>query len=289
MNARKAQQLLAARFPRRRAVITGGGSGLGLAAARLLAADGWKLALLDCDAARLAAAAQELPGVGAAEVATATVDTRDEAAVRRAIADFAIRHEGLDLALNAAGVAVGGTFMETPSTDWEWVLQVNVLGVANACRIEIPHMQAAGGGLIINVASIAGVVSGADSSAYSASKAAVISLSEALAQEQCQHGIQVSVAMPGFFRTHLMDRARAPAATLELARKLIRASNLEAGEVAREILGRAAGGRTYIVLPRQYRFLWRFKRFAPARFQRFMIRFRSQLEARARAAGGSGD
>jgi short-subunit dehydrogenase len=150
-------------------------------------------------------------------------------------------------------------------------------------------MHAAGGGLIINVASIAGVVSGADSSAYSASKAAVISLSEALAQEQCEHGIQVSVAMPGFFRTHLMDRARAPAATLELARKLIRASNLEADEVAREILGRAAGGRTYVVLPRQYRFLWRFKRFAPARFQRFMIRFRSQLEARARAAGGSGD
>lgn len=289
MNTRKVQKLLTARFPRRRAVITGGGSGLGLAAARLLAADGWKLALLDCDAARLTAAAQELPGIGAAEVATATVDTRDEAAVRRAIADFAIRHEGLDLALNAAGVAVGGTFMETPATDWEWVLHVNVLGVANACRIEIPHMQAAGGGLIINVASIAGVVSGADSSAYSASKAAVISLSEALAQEQCQHGIQVSVAMPGFFRTHLMDRARAPAATLELARKLIRASNLEADEVAREILGRAAGGRTYLVLPRQYRFLWRFKRFAPARFQRFMTRFRSQLEARARAAGGSDD
>lgn len=289
MREQRVQQLLARRFPRRRAVITGGGSGLGLAAARLLAADGWRLALLDCDAARLAAAEQALPGVGAAEVTTSTVDTRDEAAVRRAVADFAIRHAGLDLALNAAGVAVGGSFMETPAADWEWVLHVNVLGVANACRIEIPHMQAAGGGLIINVASIAGVVSGADSSAYSASKAAVISLSEALAQEQSQHGIQVSVAMPGFFRTHLMDRARAPAATLELARKLIRSSNLEADEVAREILGRAAGGRTYLVLPRQYRFLWRFKRLAPARFQRFMIRFRGQLEARARAAGRPGD
>lgn len=286
MRAKRVQKLLARRFPERRAVITGAASGLGLAAAALLAGDGWKLLLLDRDGDRLAETARALAAAGAGEVMAITLDTCDEGAMRRAVANFAIRHQGLDLAMNAAGVAVGGAFMETPAADWEWVLQINVLGVANSCRIEIPHIQAAGGGLIVNIASIAGVVSGADSSAYSASKAAVISLSEALAQEQSQHGIQVSVAMPGFFRTRLMEHARGPEATIQLARKLVESSGLEADAVARQVLGKAARGRTYIVLPGEYRFLWRFKRFAPARFQRFMIRFRNRLEARARRARG---
>lgn len=284
MKAKRAERLLAARFPRRRAVVTGAASGLGLAAARILAAGGWKLALLDRDEGRLATAGEELRAAGAEEVAVHAVDIRDEAAVRAAVAGFAIRHEGLDVALNAAGVAAAGAFMETPSSDWEWVVHINVLGVAHSCRAEIGHMHAAGGGLIVNVASAAGFVSGADMSAYSASKAAVISLSEALAQELPRHGIQVSVAMPGFFRTRLMDRARAPGQALELVRRIMKASGLEADEVAAQVLGRAARGEAYIVLPREYRFLWRFKRLAPRSFQRFMVRYRERKEAQAAAA-----
>lgn len=288
VKTRRAQELLAARFPARRAVITGGASGLGLAAARILASDTWKLALLDCDSLRLAEAAEELRAAGAATVSAHAVDTGDERAVREAIAGFADCHGGLDLALNAAGVAAAGAFMETPGSDWEWVIRINVLGVANSCRAEIGPMQAVGGGLIVNVASAAGFVSGADMSAYSASKAAVISLSETLAQELSGSNVQVSAAMPGFFRTRLMDHARAPDEALALARKIMQASNLEADEVAAQILGRAARGEPYIVLPAQYRFLWRFKRVAPARFQRFMIRFRRKMEERVGKAGGPG-
>ncbi len=284
MNATRAQALLAARFPARRAVITGAASGLGLAAARILAAGGWRLALLDRDAARLDQAAEALRSAGASDVAIAPLDTCDEHAVRVAVAEFAIRHEGLDFALNAAGVIAAGAFMETPSSDWEWSIRINLLGVANSCRAEIGHMHAAGAGLIVNVASAAGFVSGADMSAYSASKAAVISLSETLAQELAQHNIQVTAAMPGFFRTRLMDHARAPAEVLALARRIMQASNLEADEVAAQIVGRAARGETYIVLPWDYRLLWRFKRLAPRSFQRFMIWFRKRKEAQALAA-----
>lgn len=85
-----------------------------------------------------------------------------------------------------------------------------------------------------------------------------------------------------------MDHARAPDEALALARKIMQASNLEADEVAAQILGRAARGEPYIVLPAQYRFLWRFKRVAPARFQRFMIRFRRKMEERVGKAGGPG-
>lgn len=283
MNAARAESLLSARFPARRAAITGGASGLGLAAARILAAGGWKIALLDLDTARLDAAGAELRAAGAAVVTTHPVDTTNEEDVRAAVAEFARRHDGLDFALNAAGVAAAGSFMDTPSADWDWVMRINVLGVANSCRAEIGHMADAGGGLIVNVASAAGFVSGADMSAYSASKAAVISLSETLAQELERHHIQVCVAMPGFFRTRLMDQARAPAEALELARRIMRASNLEADQVAAEILLRAARGDAYIVLPREYRLLWRFKRLAPRSFQRFMIWFRRRKEAQAAA------
>lgn len=277
---------LAARFPLKRALITGGASGLGLAAAEWLARDGWRLALLDRDAARLGEAARQLSELGASDVATYVVDVTDELSLRSAVDDFAGAHGGLDLALNSAGVAVAGRFLETPPEDWDWIWRINVQGVAASCRAELPHMLAAGGGLVINVASAAGFVSGADMSAYNASKAAVIALSETLDQEHRGDGIQAVAAMPGFFRTRLLEHARAPSSALHTARKIMHMSNLEAGPVALEILSRAARGQRHVALPREYRFLWRFKRLAPGAFQRFMIRFREKKEAEARARKG---
>lgn len=277
---------LDARFPGRRALVTGGASGLGLAVAETLAVRGWKLGLLDLDAARLEAAAARLAGAGAATVWTRAVDTRDDGAVRAAVDAFVADAGGLDLAFNSAGVAVAGRFLETPPADWDWVVSINVLGVAASCRAELRHMAAAGGGLVVNVASAAGFVSGADMSAYNASKAAVIALSETLAQEHAAEGIQVTAAMPGFFRTRLLEQARAPARALGVARKIMHASNLEADAVAREILGRAAAGEEHVVLPREYRWLWRFKRLSPRGFQRFMRWFRARKEAEARARRG---
>lgn len=281
MNKESMLQRLDARFAGRRAVITGGASGLGEAMAVLLAGHGWRIGLLDRDTERLGIVAGRLLATGAAAVNTQAVDTGDEAALRAAIDGFAAAQGGLDFALNSAGVAVAGSFLETPASDWEWILRINVLGVANSCRAELPHMQASGGGLIVNVASAAGFVSGGDMSAYNASKAAVIALSETLAQEHARDNIQVSAAMPGFFRTRLLEHARAPKRSLGLARRIMEASNLDADTVAAEILGRAVHGAQHIVLPREYRYLWRFKRLAPGRFQRFMIRFRARKEAEA--------
>jgi len=285
MNSDTRLARLDARFPLKRAFLTGGASGLGLATAEWLSRSGWRIALLDRDAARLGEAVGRLTSLGAAEVSTHVVDTGDGDAVRGAVDQFAGALGGLDLAMNAAGVAVAGRFLETPPTDWEWILRVNLIGVANACRAELPHMLSAGGGLVINVASAAGFVSGADMSAYNASKAAVISLSETLDQEHRRDDIQVVAAMPGFFRTRLLEHARAPEGALQTARKIMHMSNLEAEPVALEILSRAAAGERHVVLPREYRFLWRYKRLAPAAFQRFMIRFREKREAAAHKRG----
>jgi len=265
---------LDARFPGRRAVITGGASGLGLAAAELLAARGWKLALLDRDEPRLTSAAEALRALGSPHCEAFAVDTTDEAAVKFAIDAFAGRLGGIDLALNSAGVAAAGSLHETPTADWRWILEINVLGVVHSCRAEALHMVAAGRGMIVNVASAAAFMSAAAMGAYNASKAAVVALSETLHHELTADGVQVAVAMPGFFRTRLMEHARAPADARAFAERLMDRSRMAASDIAGEILARAAAGETHLVMPATYRWLWRFKRLAPRSFMRWLARQR---------------
>ena len=175
-----------------------------------------------------------------------------------------------------AGVAVAGDLLETPLADWNWIFGINVMGIVHSCRAEVPHMIASRGGLIVNVASAASFACGSRMSAYNASKAAVVALSETMFQELAEHGIQVAAAMPGFFRTRLMEHARAPEDARGFAVRMMRRSNLDAAEVARDILGRAAGGATHIVLPSSYRWLWRFKRLAPRSFLGWMQAMRAR-------------
>ncbi len=267
-------EALDARFPGRRALITGGASGLGLAAAELLAARGWHLALLDRDEPRLASAAEALRALGSPHCEAFAVDVTDEAAVKFAVDAFAGRLGGLDLALNSAGVAAAGRLDETPTADWRWILEINVLGVVHSCRAEAPHMTAAGRGLIVNVASAAAFMSAACMGAYNASKAAVVALSETLQQELAADGVQVAVAMPGFFRTRLMEHARAPEDLRASAGRLMDRSSMAADAIAGEILARAAAGEMHLVLPADYRWLWRFKRLAPRSFMRWLARQR---------------
>jgi short-subunit dehydrogenase len=208
------------------------------------------------------------------------VDTADEASVSAAIDKFAARMGGLDFAMNSAGVAVAGDLLETSAADWQWILAINVMGVVHSCRAQVPHMIAASGGLIVNVASAASFACSSRMSAYNASKAAVVALSETLFQEMAEHGVHVAAAMPGFFRTRLMEHARAPADARGFAQKMMQKSNLEADAVAREIVTRAAAGATHIVLPASYRWLWRFKRLAPRAFLRWMTGIRQRTFSR---------
>ena len=271
---------LDARFPNKRALITGGASGLGLATAELLASRGWNLGLLDRDAARLAEAAEPLRAKGSPACEAYVVDTTDEQAVRTAIDAFAAKFDGLDFAMNSAGVAVAGDLLETSTADWKWILDINVMGIVYSCRAELPHMMASGGGLVINVASAASFACSSRMSAYNASKAAVVALSETLFQEMAEHGVHVTAAMPGFFRTRLMEHARAPADARGFAQKMMQRSNLEADVVAAEIVTRAAAGATHIVLPGSYRWLWRYKRLAPRSFLRWLARIRQRTFSR---------
>lgn len=272
---------LSRRFPARRAFITGAASGLGLEFARRFAAAGWSLGLLDLEPARLAQARQSL-NTADSTVLTFHADVGDEAAVMQALARCAQSFGGLDVLINNAGVAVAGSVRDTPSEDWNWAMRINLLGCVHGCRAALPHLSAEQGGLILNIASAAGFVCGPSMGPYNASKAAVIALTETLGQELCDTRIQASVAMPGFFKTNLLEHARAPAAEMAAARLLMDHSRYTVQRAAEEILEAAAAGEFYIVVPRPYLRLWRFKRWLPTRFRRAYPAMRARMVAEMR-------
>lgn len=264
---------LAARFPRKRAFITGAGSGLGLALANALAADGWAIGLFDHDLGRLTAVEGELTAANVqAHAYPGDVTHADELTV--AVNTFATTHDGLDVMINNAGVAVSGPLMQTALEDWDWIIRINMLGVVHGCRAAIPHLQRNSSGLLINVASAAAFVSAPEMAAYNSTKAAVVSISETLASELRSSGTQVCIVMPTFFASNLLESHRGTGSTRATAAQLMDTAGYSASEVACDILHGAGAGKTYIVVPRSARVLWRLKRWLPRTFLRNVGRMR---------------
>lgn len=267
---------LNARFPRRRAFITGGGSGLGLELARALGADGWTLGLFDANLERLTRVEAELSAAGVTVIAYPG-DVTQPHELTVAVNSFSASHDGLDVMINNAGVAGAGSVMDVPLEDWRWILDINFMGVVHGCQAAIPHLQRNGRGLLINVASAAAFASAPGMGSYNATKAAVVSVSETLVSELRDAGTQVSVVMPTFFQTNLLESARGGAEARAQAAALMANTRYQAADVARDVLLLAGAGRTYIVLPRSTRVLWRLKRYAPNLFLRLVVALRERM------------
>lgn len=267
---------LATRFPRKRAFITGAGSGLGLELARALERDGWSLGLFDRNLERLTAVEGELSARNARVLAyPGDVTQADELTV--AVNSFAASVDGLDVMINNAGVAGSGTLMEISLEDWRWIIEINFMGVVHGCRAAVPHLQRNGNGLLVNVASAAAFASAPGMASYNATKAAVLSLSETLAGELRSIGTQVCVVMPTYFRSGLLESFRGSEQSRNTARELMEKSGYQVSEVARDVLTLAGAGKTYIVLPKSARRLWRMKRWMPATFLRKVLEMREKM------------
>jgi NAD(P)-dependent dehydrogenase (short-subunit alcohol dehydrogenase family) len=271
---------LSRRLPGRRAFVTGAASGLGRAFALALARDRWQLGLADLAGDRLARVRAEVEAAGG-RATTYTGDVSTHEFVESALASFTAEAGGLDFLINNAGVAVAGLVEATSPEDWRWAVDINLLGVVHGCRAAVPVMRRQRSGVILNIASSAGFAAAPQMGAYNATKAAVISLTETLAGELHGSGVQASVAMPGFFRTALLETMRAPAAESAMARRLMEGSAYDAADAARAILDATARGALYVVWPKEYRWLWRTKRFFPMRFLRLVQRMRAAQPARA--------
>ena len=267
---------LNARFPRKRAFITGGGSGLGLELARALAQDGWTLGLFDRNVERLAGVEADLSGAGVSLAAyPGDVTHADELTV--AVNSFAASYDGLDVMINNAGVAGSGELMDVPLEEWRWIIDINFMGVVHGCRAAIPHLQRNGSGLLINIASAAAFASAPGMGSYNATKAAVLSLSETLVDELRGSSTQVSVVMPTFFQTNLLESSTGTEEARARAAQLMASSPYQAPDVARDVLLLAGAGRTYIVLPGSARALWRMKRWTPETFLRSIVQLRDRM------------
>ncbi len=194
-----------ARFDNKVAVVTGAASGIGEAIARQLAAEGAKIVAADIDlkgAERVAAEIAKAHGSAAA----CKVDTADAASVEAMVAFAEKTYGALDLAVNNAGI--GGPIApvgDYPLDGWHKVIDINLNGVFYGTKYAIAAMLRAGGGAIVNMASILGSVGWADSSAYVAAKHGVVGLTKAAALEYAAKGIRINSVGPAFINTPLLS------------------------------------------------------------------------------------
>ncbi|MEI2703387.1 MAG: SDR family NAD(P)-dependent oxidoreductase [Baekduia sp.] len=248
-------------------VITGSGSGIGRSLALQLGAQGAIVELSDVDAARADAVAAEITAAGGTATAT-QLDVTDADAVgayaERVFAD----HGRVDLLCNNAGVGHAGGVVETPLEDWHRVIDVNLYGVIHGLHHFVPKMIETGRpGTIINTASLAGLVAAQDMAPYSATKFAVVGISESLDLELKEHGIRVSALCPGFIDTDIVRTSTVRGEMAERHEGLTRfyaTRGTSPDVVARQALA-AAGRKRIIPSPRhQVATAWLAQRYAPA-------------------------
>jgi NAD(P)-dependent dehydrogenase (short-subunit alcohol dehydrogenase family) len=177
------------------AVITGAGAGIGLAIAQLFGHEGARIALLDNKPERIEAATAQLHAAGIDLISSCT-DVSDASAIATTIDDIAERWGKVDVLVNNAGIAEFADIETSSLAAWERIMAVNVTGTFLCSRAVIPLMKAQGGGVIINMASVAGLVGFPTMPAYCASKAAVIGLTRQLAVDYTRFGIRVNRLCP---------------------------------------------------------------------------------------------
>jgi len=196
-------------FSGKTAVISGGAQGIGLSVAKALGEQNMNIVLADIDQENLQKAASELQAAGVS-VLTVVLDVADEAQWQAVGQQTVERFGKVHMVVNNAGVGGDSGSIESQNKKgWQWVLDVNLMGVVYGAKAIVPLIKQHGeGGWVINVASMAGMTGVPYSGAYTATKAAVVALSESWAGELERKGIKVSVLCPAFVQTRIYDSER---------------------------------------------------------------------------------
>jgi len=227
------------RLEGRRALVTGGASGLGAALCRALVARGDEVISADVNPA-----ADPI-----AEVEYLTLDVRSDADWDAALQRVTARWGGLDLLFNNAGVAGGGRLDVAGMDEWQWITEINLFGVVRGTKTFVPLLKEQGSGTIVNTASLAGLVHPAGMASYNAVKAAVVAFTETTGHELAEYGITAHVVCPSYFRTPLIENLQgSDVAVGTVIGALVANSPVSADDIAAAVLAGVEAG-TEVILP----------------------------------------
>lgn len=260
-----------------RVLVTGAASGLGRAIAERYAAAGSAVAVTDIDADAGQRIAEQL----GERAVFRPLDVTDDAAWRD-VADWC-RHAwgGLDVLVNNAGVAAAGRFERIAVEDWQWIIDINLLGVVRGCRAFVPMFKEAGSGQLVNIASLAALTNLPAMSSYNVSKSAVVALSQTLRHELAPFGIGTTVVCPGFVQTNLGASLRSPDPEAERVMfRLLGAATVTPAEVAQQTYDAACADEFLVLTHRDGRRFARMQRFAPWLADRARVAFWRRLRAK---------
>jgi short-subunit dehydrogenase len=240
-------------FKGRWVLVTGAASGIGHETALEFAREGADIVAIDLDEARLSATTRTIEALGRSCLAFGC-DVSNAAAVGVVAAKIAADLGSPDVVVNNAGIGFLGPFIDTPLSAWNQVIGVNLMGVVHVSRAFLPGMIAAGGARhLVNIASAAGLQAVPNLSAYSASKYAVVGLSEALAMELNETTVSVTVVCPGIINTpivrnHLAVAPSVPAATLDKLAKQYEARGVHPSVVGKRIVRAVKRGEDIVLV-----------------------------------------
>jgi len=257
------------------ALITGAGSGLGAAMANRFAQAGWRVIVTDQHVDRARTVAAGLAGSGHAARPLDVTESPQWEALETFVDD---EYGRIDLLVNNAGVATGGMLGETPLADWEWVLEINLMGVVRGCHHFVARFRQQGFGHIVNVASWAGLAAAPGIASYGTAKAAVVSMSEMLRAELQPYGVEVSVLCPAFVKTALTDSMRAPDDTYaKRVQRWMENSSVSAEDVAEIVLKTTQKPKFLLLTHSETRWQYRLKRWFPSIYFRLLMRTMRKL------------
>jgi len=249
-----------------RVFITGGASGLGRALALNYARQGARVCIGDITPEQGVETEDAINKAGGTGLFV-------ECDVRR-VSDFEkVRNllvkewGGVDVVVNNAGVASAGSIEDTTIADWEWILDINVMGVVRGCKVFTPLLKDQGSGTFVNVASMAGLMLAPLMNSYNVSKAGVIALSETMNHEFIGTGVNVCVVCPAFFQTNLTSSMRSSIPGIQSnVNKLMQRSSVTADDVANDIVRAVRKGQFWVLPHKTERRLWYIKRASPRAF-----------------------
>ena len=256
----------------KRILITGAASGLGLNLAKKYASEGWSVCLADIQDKEGVKIASQLSEEHGNDCFYQHLDITCDAQWQELVAIISERWQGLDALINNAGVGATGDIDTFPLKDFQWAVDINLMGAVKGCYVCVPLLKESKG-LLINVASMTGLLHMGNMSAYNVSKAGMVALSEGLLSELDPYGVKVSVVCPSFFQSNLAKNMRSdnPDAA-KIAAKLHAGTGITAEGIAETIYEDSLKGKHTILAGTRLsdRTIWRLKRYLPSMYLNMM-------------------